>query len=62
MHFDLFNYFVKFISQTLKSIIYESNISDFFYYQTVKSKSLDFYYYMYYKKDSSSILHQAINL
>lgn len=50
MHFDLFNYFVKFISQTLKSIIYESNISDFFYYQKVKSKSLDFYYYMYYKK------------
>lgn len=62
MHFDLFNYFVKFISQTLKSIIYESNIFDFFYYQKVKSKSLDFYYYMYYKKDSSSILHQAINL
>lgn len=62
MHFDLFNYFVKFISQTLKSIIYESNISDFFYYRKVKSKSLDFYYYMYYKKASSFILPQAINL
>lgn len=42
MHFDLFNYFVKFISQTLKSIIYESNISNFFYYRKVKSKSLIF--------------------